>query len=101
MAKWAEVPGVAPSVLENEGPAPSMERAPLGMREPKGQAQTEQHGHTSITSKTRTLQMACSHAPRAPVPVPLAVRLQVSCELLFLELFACNFAPALKVHKGG
>lgn len=63
MAKWAEVPGVAPSVLENEGLAPSMERAPLDMQEPKEQAQTEQQGHTSITSKTRTLQTARSHAP--------------------------------------
>lgn len=53
MAKWAEVPGVAASV----------ECVPLDTGQPREQAETEWREHTSVTSKTQTLQTVHAHAP--------------------------------------
>lgn len=40
-AKWAEVPGVATSVLTSEGPDPSTECVLLDTGQPRQQVQTE------------------------------------------------------------
>lgn len=71
MAKWVEVPGVAASV----------ECVPLDTGQPREQAETEWRGHTSVTSKTQTLQTVHAHAPRVLVPAPPSSREQVGCGL--------------------
>ena len=67
MAKWAEVPGVAAS----------MECVPLDTGQPREQAETEGHGHISVTSKTQTLQTVHVHGPRVLVPALPSSREQV------------------------